>query len=83
MKTCYIQTPLGIATIIGDVEGVSEISIAKAEIKVSDIPEELENCVKQLEEYFAGKRQVFDFKTNQKGTEFQQKVWSKLGEIPF
>jgi len=37
----------------------------------------------QLEEYFAGTRKEFQLALNSKGTEFQQKVWAALLEIPF
>ena len=38
---------------------------------------------RQLEEYFAGSRRDFELPMQSKGTEFQQKVWSALLEIPF
>ena len=40
-------------------------------------------AVKQLNEYFDGKRQSFDLPLKPHGTEFQQKVWSALLEIPY
>jgi methylated-DNA-[protein]-cysteine S-methyltransferase len=43
----------------------------------------LKECVAQLIEYFDGKRQIFDFRINQCGTVFQQKVWQELENIPF
>lgn len=43
----------------------------------------LDICVDQLKEYFAGKRKVFDLSLNQKGTLFQQKVWDLLYQIPY
>ncbi len=36
----------------------------------------------QLREYFAGDRQVFDLELAPRGTEFQQRVWQHLLEIP-
>ena len=38
---------------------------------------------RQLEEYFAGSRKDFQLALNSNGTEFQQKVWAALLEIPF
>lgn len=38
---------------------------------------------KQLNEYFAGKRQAFDIAMNTPGTAFQQRVWQQLQRIPF
>ncbi len=37
----------------------------------------------QLEQYFAGTRQVFSLKLAAQGTAFQQQVWAALREIPF
>lgn len=37
----------------------------------------------QLEEYFAGKRTVFDIPIEMRGTDFQKKVWSALQTIPY
>ena len=38
---------------------------------------------KQLAEYFAGTRREFDLPLSPKGTEFQQRVWKALLEIPY
>jgi len=40
-------------------------------------------CIKQLDEYFAGKRTEFTIHTSQVGTEFQQTVWAELCKIPY
>lgn len=43
----------------------------------------LGDCVIQLEEYFAGERETFDFEVLECGTAFQQEVWRALREIPY
>ena len=83
MAQVYFPTPLGTASIVGDAEGISEISILEQTHPTTNIPDELAIAVAQLQEYFQGNRQVFDFKLNPKGTDFQQKVWLELGQIPF
>jgi methylated-DNA-[protein]-cysteine S-methyltransferase len=83
METAYIKTPLGITTIIGDENGVSVISVSDDGMVSEEIPVVLQEAVFQLSDYFEGKRTDFNFKLNPKGTEFQQKVWKALLEIPF
>ncbi|MCL2573203.1 MAG: methylated-DNA--[protein]-cysteine S-methyltransferase [Defluviitaleaceae bacterium] len=41
------------------------------------------NCITQLDEYFSGKRKIFDLPLNPEGTEFQQTTWSALCTIPY
>ena len=42
-----------------------------------------ELCAQQLNEYFSEHRTVFELPLEPVGTEFQQKVWRALEEIPF
>jgi methylated-DNA-[protein]-cysteine S-methyltransferase len=79
----FIPSPLGTTKIVGDENGVSVISILQEGEITKKIPKELKEAVTQLNEYFEGKRQNFDFKINPKGTDFQQKVWQELLAIPF
>lgn len=84
METAYIKSPLGITEIIGDENGISNISVLDDEKEISTaIPDVLKDAVAELQEYFAGNRNDFAFKLNPKGTDFQQKVWQELLNIPF
>ena len=83
MQTVFINSPLGITKIVGDENGISIISILQEGEVSAKIPKELKEAVQQLQEYFERKRSDFNFKLNPKGTEFQQKVWQGLLEIPF
>mgnify|MGYP003633596905 CR=1 FL=1 len=84
MEVAYIQTPVGITKIVGDGDGLTQITVLNSEEEVTDIiPEVLEDAVYQLNEYFEGKREVFDLDLNPEGTDFQKKVWDALGAIPF
>ncbi|MTE26105.1 methylated-DNA--[protein]-cysteine S-methyltransferase [Winogradskyella ouciana] len=84
MPTCYIETPLGHAKIVGDDDGISSVSIldSKEEL-VEVIPEALLDCVTQLKAYFNNELQHFDLKLNPEGTDFQKKVWNQLKTIPY
>lgn len=83
MKTAFIESPLGITKIVGDEHGISEIAVLNEGKKTAKIPKELQSCAIQLREYFEGQRNHFDFKLNPQGTDFQQKVWQELLNIPF
>ena len=84
METCIIKSPLGYAKIIGDEDGVVSVTILNSEEKITDIiPDLLEDCVIQLNEYFEGTRTKFDLKLNPEGTDFQKKVWKQLEQIPY
>lgn len=82
-QIAFIPSPLGTTKVVGDENGVSVISILQEGELSKKIPKELKEVVTQLNEYFEGKRQNFDFKINPKGTDFQQKVWEELRNIPF
>ena len=84
METVHIQTPLGIAKIEGDKEGVIAITVLDTADEITEIiPEALEDAVYQLRENFDGKRKVFDLMLNPQGTDFQNKVWRALLTIPY
>ena len=84
MQECFINTPLGIAKIQGDIHGISKVSVLDSNENITDIiPEALQDCVYQLHEYFEGSRKEFNLKLNPQGTEFQKEVWKYLLRIPF
>ena len=83
MKKARIKTPLGIAEITGNSEGVFSIKVHDEAEVSSEIPEELKAAAQQLEAYFQGELKSFDLKLNPQGTEFQKRVWQQLIEIPY
>lgn len=48
--------------------------------KETPIPRE---ALKQLDEYFAGKRKEFDLGLYMGGTDFQRRVWNELIKVPY
>ena len=85
-QTTYYKTPLGTAKIVGDENGIQSVSVLDEDSSIAleeKTPKELQECVTQLDEYFNGNRKTFDLKLNPQGTEFQQKVWTALTNIPF
>jgi methylated-DNA-[protein]-cysteine S-methyltransferase len=43
----------------------------------------LDSASRQLEEYFAGRRRIFDLPLEFRGTEFQRRAWHALQTIPY
>jgi methylated-DNA-[protein]-cysteine S-methyltransferase len=84
METAYIKTPLGIAEITGDANGIASISILDSEKEIpAGIPSALQEAIAQLNDYFEGKRHDFTFAINPSGTDFQKRVWQELLKIPY
>lgn len=85
MAQVYMQSPVGITLIEGDENGVQKILVFDdKEMPLSkSVPKVLQAAVKQLKEYFDGKRTEFDFPINPQGSDFQKRVWDSLLEIPF
>lgn len=83
-ECAYLKTPLGTAKIIGNSDGIVEVSVGDEEMPATEnVPDELRECMSQLQEYFNGERKEFSVKLNPSGTEFQKQVWSELLKIPF
>lgn len=84
MEHAFTQSPLGVTKIEGNAGGIASISVLNSNEKLTDlVPAILQDAVYQLNEYFEGKRQQFDLKLNPVGTDFQQRVWKALADIPY
>ena len=84
MVTCIIKSPLGFTKIIGNEDGISSVTVLNSGEKTTDIiPDVLDDCVIQLNEYFEGIRKQFNLKLNPQGTDFQKRVWKQLEQIPY
>ncbi|WP_299048175.1 methylated-DNA--[protein]-cysteine S-methyltransferase [uncultured Polaribacter sp.] len=88
METTYYKTPIGIAKITGDNNGIQSVSILdddkiSLELLNQKVSQCLQDCVTQLDEYFKGERAGFNLTVNPKGTVFQLKVWASLLKIPY
>lgn len=85
LEKAHYKSPLGIIEIIGSEYGISSVKLNTELKKASkEIPTHLKTCVQQLDEYFKGERKEFDLKLDfGNTTEFTQKVWNALLEIPY
>jgi methylated-DNA-[protein]-cysteine S-methyltransferase len=80
----YYASPIGIIEILTTNDSVCGIKfVDQAHTASKEIPPILQDSVKQLEDYFLGKRKIFDLKIETKGTPFQQKVWETIQQISF
>jgi methylated-DNA-[protein]-cysteine S-methyltransferase len=84
-----MPSPIGELLVTADDEGVTGVFMevhrhgpGSTEGWVRD-DDMLANVRRQLDEYFAGKRRDFDLVLNPHGTDFQQRVWKELREIPY
>ena len=80
----HINSPVGLIEISGDDEFVrSVLFVDEANEESAELSKALRECKKQLQEYFDGKRKVFEVSLTQEGTDFQQRVWGQLMAIDF
>lgn len=80
----YYKSPIGFLEICGTNDLISSLYFIDGETSgTSQSNSYLENCVKQLDEYFVGNRKEFGLNLEPKGTPFQKKVWNKLMDVPF
>ncbi|MGI9138935.1 MAG: methylated-DNA--[protein]-cysteine S-methyltransferase [Sediminibacterium sp.] len=82
------HSPIGAIKLISSDHCIQQLTfIDTADIEISDtiqnMPAVMHQCMDELIEYFAGKRRNFTVAIDQDGTDFQQKVWKELYELPF
>lgn len=80
----FYNTDIGTLEITGTEEGIISINYIDTDFAPQTcIPDCLKECIKQLDEYFTGKRKKFDLLLIPEGTEFQKKIWDALLSIQF
>jgi methylated-DNA-[protein]-cysteine S-methyltransferase len=91
MRYCYFDSPVGPLLLAGDDASLRHLGFPKNGEPAKPAPGWTESAargvlaesVKQLREYFAGRRTQFDLPLAPEGTPFQQSVWRCLQEIPY
>lgn len=91
-ETIYYNSPVGILQLRNDGDSLAELIFLETQrnkqtvdttvIFVEPTSDILQKCIRQLNEYFSGKRLNFNLQVSQPGTDFQQKVWAELQLIP-
>ncbi len=83
----YLDSPIGTLSLYSDGQALTGIYMDTHAPVGEALPGEklapLRAAVRQLGEYFAGKRQEFDLAVATHGTPFQDRVWAQLQRIPF
>ena len=79
------QSPIGALTILSGDKGIKAIKFYEDEkVKAQGRTNEMTRwAVKELEEYFQGKRKAFTVPCVPQGTDFQKRVWEALTQIPY
>lgn len=84
-----LPTPIGKLLLVADRQGLREICFEAGKRRRAPEPAwihepaRLAFARKQLNEYFAGTRTVFDLPLHPIGTLFQERVWRALAKIPY
>ena len=79
------ESPVGALTILAGENGIQAIKFGEDEkVKSTGKASEMtRRAVKELEEYFQGKRKEFTVPCVPEGTDFQKRVWEALTRIPY
>ena len=83
MEKSYYKSPIGILEIICENNKLVSLKLVDYCEKSNIETDFIKDIKKQLDEYFLGKRTIFNIKINPKGTDFQKLVWSELPNIPY
>jgi methylated-DNA-[protein]-cysteine S-methyltransferase len=80
----YYQSEIGLIEIAGDEKELRSVDFVEtSEAPSSEVPTHLQECFRQIDEYFQGRRKEFSLNLRLEGTDFQKKVWQELIRIPF
>ena len=89
MYYCYTNSPIGELLLAGDQDALTMIGFPKGSMRRDPEPDWIFNekpfaeAMRQLDEYFDGKRRDFDLPLRLDGTEFQLLVLDELQKIPY
>jgi methylated-DNA-[protein]-cysteine S-methyltransferase len=81
--TSYYTSPIGLIEISAAEKDLISVLFVEAETKTACTNAIIEECKKQLDEYFHGDRKDFSLPYLLLGTEFQKATWNKLKTIEY
>jgi len=81
-------SPIGRIKIVADKDCIQAITFIDDSVSTSnnegiESPAVIHQCIDELIDYFNGSRTQFTVPIHQSGTDFQQKVWKELYEVPY
>ena len=78
------HSEIGPLEVVGNQKGILAITFGADEFETDrNLPALMAECLRQLTEYFKGRRQKFSIPLVLEGTDFQKAVWRQLQKIPF
>lgn len=99
VKFTEMETPIGVLTLVATEKGLCQLlfgdfnetgakirmRMAKRNMRREIIRDDayFRETTKQLQEYFHGRREMFDLPVDMQGTTFQKSVWEVLQRIPY
>lgn len=83
MEKSYFTSSIGIFEIVSENNALISLKLVEKSENSSFETDFNKKVKTQLNEYFSGKRKVFDLKLNPQGTDFQKRVWLELSKIPY
>ena len=80
----YYQAPIGAVEIVGTQDNIVALNFVDNKKSTDDeLPITLQDCVRQIDEYFNAKRKAFSVELSMQGTDFQNTVWRQLLSVPY
>lgn len=86
MKYYYVyDTEIGPISLVEGDKHITNLTFGGEAVEGLELKETtlIKEAKRQLDEYFGGRRMIFDLPIKLEGTEFQKKVWQALEEIPY
>ena len=80
----FLNSPIGRLRLVSDGKQLLRIEFEGAQQQDGEECADpvLSACARQLSEYFDGQREHFELPLGARGTDFQQRVWQALADIP-
>jgi len=82
-RACH-HSQIGPLEVVGNQNGILTIVFGADEFETDrNLPAIMTECLRQLTDYFKGRRRKFSVPLLLEGTDFQKAVWRQLQKIPF